>query len=104
MIVSRLSVEQQAPLTLSAPGITSGAPNPDTKTATLLLSDLGDITLDGATYSLESLISNGNLSKDQPILLTLDETVTFQQTLTVLETLHMAGYTNAKLSTKGETE
>lgn len=104
MIVSRLSVEQQAPLALSGPGKTAITQLQDKKTATLLLLETGKISLEGASHSIEELLASSLLQKDQPILLTLGEQVTFQQTITVLEALHAAGYSGAKLSTNGEDE
>lgn len=103
MIVSRLSIEQQAPLTLAPSGMaTSLQQKPDdTETAKLLLQEDGLIELDGASFTLDALLNENHLMTDQPIILTLSENVTFQQTLTALEALHMAGYTGAKLSTEG---
>lgn len=101
MIVSRLSVEQQAPLALSPSGATSTVQNDKSETARLTLASDGQITWNGTAYALEELLESTALKKDQTIILTLAERVTFQQTLTVLETLHLAGFSDAKLSTEG---
>lgn len=99
MIVSRLSVEQLAQLTLSTPGAPSSRTS-NIQAATLTLMSENQILINGTPSSLEELLQGGVLQKDQPITLTLDADITFQQTLSTLEALHLAGYTQAKLATE----
>ncbi len=100
MIVSRLTVEQQIPLSLSPKG--SGTIDmPETASISLVLQENGELLIDGRPSSTDGFLKNSTLDKQRPITLSLGENVTFQQTISFLEASKLAGFTSVKLSTDG---
>lgn len=100
MIVSRLTVEQQIPLSLSPSG--SGASTtPESTAVSLVLQENGKLLVDGQKSTADEFLENDTINKERPIILSLAENVTFQQTVSFLEALQLAGFDSAKLSTDG---
>lgn len=99
MIVSRLSVTQQTPLTLGKSANSSQSLKHEESITVEIQSD-GNLLVDGTSISLGDFIKISQGKKDRPIIITLAQMVTFQQTIQTLETFHIEGFATAKLSTE----
>ena len=98
MIVSRLTVEQQIPLSLSSRSAGT-IDMPETTSISLVLQENDELLIDGRPSSTDEFLKNSTLDKQRPITLSLGENVTFQQTVSFLEASQIAGFTSVKLST-----